>query len=188
MTAAPVTSKQEMYRLLAAGAFGNTIPQFFDIDEWERSADGARYAVWGVRTQVPGGPCRLNCPREEVRETAERPEYQVAGINISMMIDAAFTVTLWADIFDSPTGLLVYGVECPPPGGSWRALMPTRGRHYEGVSARMLLRRHLNPNSLADVEAVFERWPGHVLELSAVEGCIGVVPHRNHVVWELRNY
>lgn len=188
MTSEPVTNKQAMYRMLAAGSFGNTIAQFFDVDEWEKSDDCRRFPVWGVRTQVPGGPCRLNCPREEVRETAERPEYRAAGVNISMMIGATYPVTLWADVYDSPAGVLVYGVEYPPTGGSWRALMPIMGRHYEGVAARMLLKRHLNPNSLADVEAVFERWPGHVLELSAVEACIGVVPHRNHVVWELRNY
>ena len=184
----PIRDKATMYRLLAAGRLGNTIPQFFDVGEWERSADCRRWPTWGVRTLRPGGPCRLNCPREEVRATCDLPEYAAAGVNISMMIDAAMTVTLWADVYDSPAGLLVYGVEYPPKGGSWRAMMPTRGRHYEGVAAKMLLQRHLNANGLDDVEAVFDRWPGHVLELSAAERCFGVLPGRNYCTWEVRAY
>lgn len=185
---APVRTKRRMYELLAAGAFGNTIPQYFDVGEWERSPDSSRYAWWGVRTLTPGGPCRLNCPREEVRETAERPEFRKAGINVSVMIDKAVDVTLWADVYDSPTGILAYGVENPPKGGSWRALMPSQGREYRGVSARALIERHLNPSSLADLWAVFDRWPGHVLEFSATRQCFGTVPGRNAVVWEVRLY
>lgn len=184
----PVTDKRQMYDLLAAGRFGNTIPQYFDVGEWERSTDAGRWTAWGVRTLRPGGPCRLHCPSAEVRETCQRPEYAAAGINISMMIDAAMAVTLWADVYDSPAGLVVYGIEHPPKGGSWRALMPTDGRHFEGTAARMLLRRHLNPNSLADLESLFDRWPGHVVELSAADRCFGTVPHRNAVVWEVRLY
>ncbi|HYE59183.1 MAG TPA: hypothetical protein VD948_11785 [Rhodothermales bacterium] len=183
-----IRSKNRMYELLEAGAFGNTIPQWFDIDRWEASADASRYPVWGVRTLIPGGPCRLNCPREEVRATAERQEFREAGVNISVMVDAAVRVTLWADVYDSETGLLVYGIERPPKGGSWRALMPSQGREWRGLSAQMILRRHLNANSLADLEALRERWPGHVYELSACDRCFGTVPGRNAVLWEVRNY
>jgi hypothetical protein len=185
---AAVLSKNRMYELLAAGAFGNTIRQWFSIDRWEESEDAARYPMWGVRTLTPGGPCRLNCPREEVRATAERPEFAAAGVNVSMMVDAVARVTLWADVYDSDTGLIVYGIEHPPRGGSWRALMPSRGREWRGVSAAMVLRRHLNASSLADLEALRENWLGHVYELSALDRCVGTVPGRSAVIWEVRKY
>jgi len=184
----PITNKRDMYRLLTAGSLGNTIPQWFDVSEWERSADAGRYPLWGVRSLVPGGPCRLNCPAAEVRATAERPEFQRAGVNVSAMVDAVTVVTAWLEVYDSPTGLVVYGIEYPPRGVSWREWMPTRGRHWEGTAARMVLRKHLNPNSLDDLSTVLDRWPGHVVELSAVEGCFGTVPGRNGIVWEVRNY
>jgi hypothetical protein len=185
---APVTKKSQMYRLLADGAFGNTIPQYFDLERWEADEAAQRVPVWGVRTLVPGGPCRLYCPREEIRETALRPEYRADGINISMMIDAIVRVTLWADVYDSEAGLIVYGIEYPPKGASWRALMPSQGREWRGVQAHMLLKKHLNANSLADLEALRERWPGHVYELSAADRPIGTVPGRNAVIWEVRQY
>jgi hypothetical protein len=184
----PVLRKSRMYSLLSAGAFGNTIRQWFDVGEWERSDDAARIPVWGVRTLTPGGPCRLYCPRDEVRATAERPEYAAAGVNVSMMIDAVCAVTLWADVYDSDAGVVVYGIEHPGKGASWRKDMPSKGRQFTPLQSRLLLGRHLNPSSLADLGAVLERWPGHVVELSACDRCFGTVPGRNAVVWEVRKY
>ena len=185
---AAIANKREMYRLLAAGRLGNTIPQFFSLADWESDATAQRIPWWGVRTLKPGGPCRLNCPREEVRITAERPEFAACGVNISMMVDRWCRVTLWAEVYDSPTGLIVYGIENPPEGGSWRAEMPSKGRHWEGIAGRMLLRRHMNPNSFDDMMAVFEKWPNHVYEFSACERTVGVMKDRNCCVWEHRNY
>lgn len=181
-----ISSKEQMYRLLARGAFGNTTQQYFDLDTWKASDEYRRCPMWGVRSLVAGGPCRLYCPREEVEETVRK--FGGVKFNVSIMVDTYAKVLLWADIWDSPSGLVVYGIEYPPQGGSWRALMPTQGKHYEGTAARMLLRRCLNENSYNDIEEVFNKWPGHVLELSACDRWLGVVPGRNHVVWELRNY
>ena len=183
-----VHDKATMYQLLAVGAFGNTIPQFFSVDEWKKSPDSSKYDSWGVRTQTPGGPCRLRCPTEEVAVTAA--SFAPHGLNISCMVDDVAQVTLWADVWDSPTGWVVYGVEHPDTAGgwTWRNSMPTKGRHWEGLAAKMLLRRHLNANSYEDVGEVFDRYPGHILELSALDKCFGVMPHRNAVVWEARLY
>jgi hypothetical protein len=183
-----ITDKRQMYDLLAAGRLGNTTQQWFDLDVWQSSPEADRFKWWGVRTLTPGGPCRLNCPNHEVAATALK--FMDAGhrCNISIMLDRVCRVTLWCDIWDSPTGLVVYGIEHPPEGGSWRALMPTQGKHWTGTAARMLLKRHLNPNSLDDVFELFERWPGHVLELSACDRPMGVLPDRNAIHWEMRLY
>ncbi len=189
---APVTSKQDMYRRLAAGEFGSTIPQYFDVCDWQRHRDSARYAYWGVRTLTPGGPCRLNCHRDHVPFWAF--EYERAGhaVNISMMVDKVATVTAWLEAWDSPAGLVVEGIEYPDTedGWTWRNSMPmpSRRQAWGGTAARMVLARHLNANSLDDVRELLERFPGHVIELSTLDRCIGTVPHRNHVTWEVRSY
>lgn len=184
----PIVDKKQMYELLASGLLGNTTQQWFDFWEWNESPESQKYTWWGVRSLTPGGPCRLNCHREDVGQTVS--DFASAGhqSNISVMLDRICLVTLWADIWDSPSGVVVYGIEDPPEGGSWRALMPSQGRHWFGIEARMLLKRHLNPNSLADVEELFEQWPNHVLELSAIDRCMGIREHRNSISWELRAY
>lgn len=187
----PVTDKRDMYRRLAAGEFGNTTPQFFSVRTWGDDPSSAKIAMWGVRTMTPGGPCRLNCPTAEVGFTAT--QYELAGhrINISCMIDRLVTVTAWLEVWDSPTGLVVEGIEYPKiPEWTWRSAMPdpARRRQWSGSVSRMVLRRHLNANSLDDVYILLAEYPNHVIEFSAVEECFGTVPHRNHICWEVRRY
>ncbi len=179
----PITNKTQMYAALAAGEFGNTIGQYFSVEEWEQSDDSRRYQQWGVRSLTVGGPCRLFCPSAEVARTAK--DFN-CPFNISCMVDVVATVTLWADVYDSASGLTVCGIEYPEKGGSWRKLMPVYAREWRGTAARMMLRKNLNPNSYDDLEEVFRRYPGHVIELSALDICMGVVPHRNAVIWECR--
>lgn len=181
-----ITSKRDMYSLLERGAFGNTIPMWTDLHKWLRESPG--HQRWGVRTMAPGGPCSLNCDIHDVPNTFLA--FRAAGHRpqISMMVDQVAAVSLMADVWESPSGLVVYGIEYPAPGTSWRAVMPTQGRHWEGTAAQMLLARHLNPNSRDDLADVLARYPGAVCELSALDRCIGTVPHRNAVVWEVRHY
>lgn len=185
-----VRDKLDMYRRLGRGEFGNTLPQWVDVSAWRADNAGSMLPFWGVRTMAAGGPCRLNCPAAEVPSTFAEFERTGFRAQISAMVDRVATVTLWADIWDSPAGLVVYGIEFPDIAGGWdwRNSMPTRGRHWHGTAAKLLLARHLNPNSLADLGDVFDRFPGHVVEVSALDRCYGTIPHRNAIVWEVRNY
>ena len=187
-----IVDKSSMYRMLAAGAFGNTVPQWFDIGEWRCDPEHQRYEWWGVRTMTPGGPCTLNCHFLDVIRVALGYEDAGHQINISPMIDKFCTVTAWLELWDSPNGLVVEGVEYPDTAGgwTWRNSMPdpAKRRRWEGTQARMVLRRHLNENSLSDVRELLEEYPDHILELSSTDRCFGTVEHRNHIVWELRQY
>jgi hypothetical protein len=183
-----ITHKAHMYKLLARGALGNTTPQYFSVEEWEASPEYDKYEWWGVRTLTPGGPCRLNCPKGEIAATARSQEFSAHGVNISCMLDRIRTVTLWGEVCELPSGLTAYGIEYPPKNGSWRALMPFQGKTWEGTAARLLLRRHLNENSYDDLCDLLDKWPGHVVEFSAVDGMFGTMPGRNAIIWEVRQY
>lgn len=182
-----VANKSQMYELLTAGRFGNTIPQYGSVEEWVASGDPQRYPFWGVRTKTPGGPCRLNCPVAEVEATVK--SFRPHPPNISVMISSVGRVTWLGDVWDSPTGLICSGVEYPKRVHDWRQLMnkgvPSR---WEGLAARRLLQRHLNPNSYDDLVGILEGFPSHVVELSAMDVCFGVIPHRNAIIWEVRAY
>lgn len=187
-----VTTKSDMYKRLAAGEFGNAIPQYFSVEEWRASGDDRRFALWGVRSARTSmhPACRLNCPAAEV--AAHVATHFADGPNISMMVDAVAGIGAWLEVWDAPGGLVVEGIERPDVAGgwTWRNSMkePSRRRRWEGVAARLVLARHLNENSRDDLAALLDRYPDHVVEVSALDRCIGNVPHRNGVVWEVRAY
>lgn len=196
----PVLTKADMYRRLAAGEFGNTIPQYFSCREWLNRSDSESYPFWGVRTLTPGGPCRLHCPAGEVVATAN--QYQTAGhaINISMMVDAVATVKTWLEVLDlSPNHfglwsdtLIVEGIEWPdtPNGATWRNSMPNPQlrKRWAGKAARLVLERHLRRSSLDSIGSLLRDYPRRVIELSALDKCFGTLQNQNHVIWEVRNY
>lgn len=61
-------------------------------------------------------------------------------------------------------------------------------RFSEGLQSLMLLRSAMTPSSWADFELVMDRWPEHVIEFSVFSRCLGDVPGRNALVWEVRQY
>jgi hypothetical protein len=179
-----------MYRRLAAGEFGNTTPQYFDLETWERDRP-KNLKWWGVRTLTPGGPCYLNCPESSIPDVVLNYRAQGHRINISMMVDKVTVTRAWLEIFDSPSGLVVEGIEWPDTRiENWRTSMPDprRRRAWKHTAARLVLKRHLNENDLDDLEILIKNYPDHVIELSALDSCLGTIPHRRGIVWEVRKY
>jgi len=185
----PVLTKSDMYRRIVRGDFGNTLPRFFTIRDWLSSPEYKRGDLWGVQhTSIPGFPgTRLNVPKKEVAHVIETGRFG-RDFCISPMV-TQFGATRWeGDVcrrWDGP-GLLCSGNARPAPG-SWRTHMRSP-KLWQGSAAETLLRTVLNENSYDDLMILLQEYPGHVIELSALDVCFGTVPGRNAVVWEVRRY
>jgi hypothetical protein len=175
-----ITNKRQMYRMLSDGLFGNTNPAWFDLSSWDVNKSLA--SVWGLRSMVPGDTrCALDVPTDMVVDRVWHDFYQ--GVCISPMVDD--WLTFRGEVFDTPTGLMVYGLYGMKPV-KWREAMSRYGVHYQGVNTRQLLKGVLNENSYDDLMILLEQYPGHVVEFTALDRCYGTVPHRNAVIWEVR--
>lgn len=187
-----VRDKADMYRRLAAGEFGNTVPQYLSVAAWKASGDNLLYPMWGVRsaTQSMHPACRLYCPANEVEAYAA--EHFPDGVNISMMVDAVAGVEAWLEVFESVGGLRVEGVIRPKvhEGWTWRNSMPMPSRRmsWTNSAAIVLLRSVLNNDSYADLRLVLDMYPSHVVEITALDRCLGRDRLRNGIVWEVRAY
>lgn len=189
----PITTKARMMALFLAGRFGNVNPHWTDLHSWLGSDCGyrnPRCRRWGVRHMtIPGFPgTKLNVPREDVVSLVRGP-FASRDYAISPMIGQFGRRVLWeGDVCRDPhgPGLVACG-NVNPADGSWREHMK-HPREWTGSAASVLLRHVLNENSYDDLLELLDDYPDHVVELSALDGCYGSVPHRNAVVWEVRRY
>ena len=62
------------------------------------------------------------------------------------------------------------------------------GRHATGLTALMLLREYLLPRDFDDLMLLAERFPEAAIEFTAFDCFVGVVPHSNTLIWEVRAY
>lgn len=182
----PVRSKHAMYRLLEDGVLGNTIPHYSSLEEWQAVPEAANPVLrWAVRTKVAGGPFYPHLVSSVVPEVVNCVVHY--GVDISVMLTSVGEVTFYGEAWDGLLGWSVSGREWPGHDHQPRAIMRAPCR-WTGLAARLVLERHLNPSSLADLNVLRDRYPGHVYEFSTLDRNYGTVPGRNAVVWEVRDY
>lgn len=184
----PITSKKRMYELLTAGALGNTLPAWFDLDEWQADPDAMQHRLWGIRSLQSGNKhMKLDVPRDEVPRYVR--EYHSGVANITPMIDewSIFRCEVVETKFE-PFGLRVFGTDACARTLKWREALRETGREWLGVQAVEVLRRYLSANDYDDVCLLLDRYPGHVIEMTVCDREVGKIPGRRAVIWEVRAY
>jgi len=53
---------------------------------------------------------------------------------------------------------------------------------------RLYLQSYLDPDSFEWLKILLDRYPEHIVEFSAFSTDLGVIPHRNTIIWEVRRY
>ena len=70
-----------------------------------------------------------------------------------------------------------------------QALKPESKPFYlHGLSTRSVLKATLSPQSYNDLDLILNWWPDHVIEIGIFDYCLGKLPHRNALIWEVRQY
>lgn len=173
-----IRTKAEMYRRWYAGELGNTPRTWTTLAEFERSKFTG---LVGIRSLVRGGPCLYyNDPKDLPKLIATWP--CAYSLTEAMPDDH---LLLHGEIQRTERGLvLTYGDQ---PSTKMRDAMKSP-KTAIGLVASMILRARLWPASLEEIEALLDRFEDAVVEFGAYDRAVGVLPHRNTVVWEVRNY
>lgn len=183
--APPVRDKQDMYARLERGEFGNRNPAWYDLDGWMGHPLRAAYHLWGLRSVAgTGRRIDLDVPTADVPFVV-RDHYR-AGFHLTPMVDP--WVVLRGNLFDAPEGLTLEAVDGRGEV-KWRQAFadPNLVRSYTGgLVVWVKLSTVMTPSDLDDMRDLVERFPGHVVEFMTCSKFVGVLPHRNTVIWEVR--
>ena len=188
-----ILTKRRNYELCASGAYGNRVRQWNSIEEWR--ASGWMEPV-AMRVALPGGgggPSKFGVLPEQVELVAY--DWMHAGIpreciKINEMADALRILQgeYRNDIVEIDgqvhNGVFYYTRETHPMPIALRKSSATTF----GLRATLMIQQAMTPSSYADWQVLLERYPSHVLEVSIWENCIGDIPGRNAIVWEIRRY
>lgn len=176
-------SKAEFYERYQRGEFGNR-PRSWP--SWEELRDSGYAGRVSIRDPRPMSPCYYGVDVRDLLE-GRLPEgcAGLAGKKFNeSMPDELLTIQgqVWYDL-----GLkLEYS---RVPSIQFRAAVtPPNLRTATGVMARSLLTALMDPYSYDDLQTLFELYPEAVVEFSTYSANLGVMPSRNTVFWEVREY
>jgi hypothetical protein len=186
----PVTGKRRNYDLWTSGAYGNRLRSWRSVGDWRRSGFTGPVAL---RQLGPSGEGRCTyglCP-----EAAEvvYPLWLTLGIRAEEVVICE----------QAPDDRLVVVGEYHHdvlPDGSYRHFFHSRvkksmrvalregGRVATGLVATAILRGAMTDRSWGDFGELVLAYTGHVAEVSVYDHCLGDLPGRNALVWEVRRY
>lgn len=210
-----IRSKRQFYTLWRAGVLGNRTLLWDSVSEaldWLPRLDKFGFREIG---KTGGGAWELS-PRAAAEATAER--WKAAGrtfvIDGSVPNDKA---VLQGEVCRTELGLQsflcvreelardirialrsCYALLSNPEG--WReplgpGLPPMRKsmgyqyhRHRGYLQTKLLLDAYLDASSRDDLEILLEQYPDAAIEFTTFSINVGVLPHRNTIFWETRNY
>lgn len=165
-------SKAEFRGRYLRGEFGNKPSTWKDAGDLDRSGFTGTVTA---RSAAPGGPCHYRVP-VVTATTMSGYVYNESMPDEKLLVQG--------EVFRDNGGLrLTYNTT---PGLTMRDAMRSP-KNATGLVASMILRKYLWPSSYDDVMTLLDDYDG-VVEFGAYAGAVGDCPHRNTVIWEVRNY
>jgi len=188
-TPRPVLNKRQNYDLWTSGAFGNQLCTWRRLSDWIVSDYEGKVALRVLGHG--GGPCTYYLDPCEVSEEIRRFVLMGVSENYITINEMAPDERLilngefLADVLpDGRWGHLHYS-RLPKP---MRISLREAPEEASGLAAREILRSAMTPGSWEDFEELSRSYQGHVVELSVYDHCLGDVPGRNTLIWEVRRY
>jgi len=180
----PVTNKLDGMRRWHAGEFGNKLRTWPYVEYFRRNICCPEA---GLRYSDPrgGGACfEAHIPHYAVHDRIVAWEFMGRNLDNIMVCEEApdHRLVVNGEYHD------VYGFHFSRVKKPMRAALKEGGRCASVPRARLMLRQAMTPSSWTDFEELTETYPEHVIELSVYECMLGVLPGRNTIIWEVRNY
>ena len=185
----PVNSKRDFVRRYQANEFGNRAPTWDTLAEY---LDSGYKGLVHIRNRVAGGPTWYDVPAAKVAEEWDKIVKGCRGesqnpetLYLSGMAPTERTQLQGELTLNDSLGLTFYYSRCAL---TMREALKKESHHIFRLEALQLMRSFMDPSSYDWVQELLDLYPGHVIEFSCYGVPWGTIPHRNTVIWEVRNY
>lgn len=181
-----IETKVDMYKLYERGLFGNKLrtwktPQDC-IDENPDCLLGMRYA--GPKTGWPVKADFLACDLPGIVESVVSQGYDYDLLRVGERSDDS-TCLINGEICASERN---YDLHYSTAKTWMRPALREFPQYAQGYKVVAIMQQLLDPASWDDIKDLLVTYPNHVVEFAAFGKDVGVYPHRNTVVWEVRKH
>ena len=190
MSPRPIIKKDQFYREFDNGAFGNKLRSWPSVDAFFHASNqvfpvGLRYS--GIGAQYPLYSKNLY-DEAEVKRLAKRWVDLGADQNLIVVSETSNDELLTIQGELVQCDWCGYALFYSTARTRMREALKSSSRHHEGPGALLILQGLMTPSSYADLEVLLDQYPGHVIEFSTFSQCLGCIPGRNTIIWEVRLY
>ena len=181
-----VQNKKDMYKLYHAGKFGNKLQTWDSLEEFKKSFFDEPVVL---RYKGPHGGAwtQYNIPTHEIQWYVDTWVSEGAKKELITVNECApdELLLIQGEIQNSIDFIdLRYTLEPLP----MKLGLAKQQYHTGGIKALTLLKQFVDPSSYDWIMELLQEYPTSVIEFSTWKPDIGCIPHRNTVVWEVRNY
>lgn len=182
-----VDSKRKSVELQRTGGFGNNLHVWLNADDYLNSGYTGLIAL---RYMGPHGGMWLkyDIPMDEVLSVFDSWCSEGADPRLITFNEAApcKKVIVQGEYWNGgkPVDYFFHSRELV----HMRDALKISPKHSIGLVSRVIIKHAMTPSSWEDWNVLIDQYPNHVLEVSIYNCCLGTIPGRNSIVWEIRRY
>lgn len=183
-----VTSKQQMYDMYQRGLFGNKLKTWNNLHEFFQDSYTGKVSL-RYAGRYGGAWKAFDVPHSDVASRVEKWTAEGAEISKIKINESApdHKLILQGEVQNSCKYIdLIFSYKKDKMS---KVFQDNKNLiHLCGVNAWMLLQRTMSPASFDDLRELLCIYPDSVIEFSIYEHDLGDAPHRNTLIWEVRDY
>jgi hypothetical protein len=193
MSSHDILTKKQNYRLWQGGEFGNKLRAWRTVEDWKASGFGGD-VVLRTLGSYGGGPAHYHLHPDEVEAMAARwIEDGIPSENIMVNEEAPDRQVILQgeylnDIYGAGDDACWSYFRYSTVAAHMRSALANRASESRGLRADLMLTASMTSASHDDWLLLIDKYPKHVFEVSIYDCCLGDMPGRNALVWEVRRY
>lgn len=171
-----INSKYKMYKALKSGILGNTNKFYNKLSEIPDNE------ILSMRWNQPGN--MKKCNHAITKKEIEKSKVDLNNITICKQPQNDANSFFNAELMRNELGLyLVYKI-----GLMWMKPAMKNPDIATGLKAKIILKEYLLPSDYDDLISLLDLYENHIIEFSIFDGCVGIIPYRTMIIWEVRAY
>ena len=183
-----IRTKRQYYELAKQGLAGNCVRTWDNVEECLATCTDPKVSF---RSVTPGSNKFLpHVPLGELREMVRKLSLNEGEYYISATFDNTVEIRIAGELTWYEGDWVFFYSMIP---GVMRYTLKEDGRHAVGYREVWgLLDQYMTPADKEDTLDLFERYTDQgrypIIELSVTKSDLGIYPHRNTLIWEVRHY